>query len=254
MKKIALSIALIMASSTVMADSYFRLGVGQTSGGLSATAENEIYTDGKPGVGMYEVLNDSSFKGNDITIGIGQDFNDYVSGEIRYSLGMNSSVEDVDLEVPMGVSEYAITAATFNKFDGTVFSRNMIIEEKNRAEGILLFKTPKISGIQPYILAGYSMSNLKAGNKTFDVSGVTYGAGIDFDFDNNWSLSLEYQVFPEASHSSSSEQDLTSDDNKESSETDTETTDTDKTESVIKSNYNYKYDSSRAMLSLVYRF
>lgn len=249
MKKIALSIALVMASNSVMADTYFRLGAGQANANLSATASNTFYKEGSSAVEMSESFENEEFKSNDVTIGIGQDFNEYISGELRYSLGLNNSNDDVSLHQE-GVNEYK--AITYNLYDGPVFNEQMTIEQKNRAEGLLLFKTPKMSGLQPYILVGYSMSNIKAGNQTFDVSGVTYGAGLDFDFDNNWSLSLEYQVFPDASGSHSSETDFTSD---TASSSDTETKESsDESEHINKENYTYDFDSSRAMLSFAYRF
>ena len=271
MKKTVLSLALVLASTNVMAETYFKVGLTQTTATLDdaearSTFKNfpdsEATSDEASGTvsssegypTMVESLGVTDIESLDITFALGHDFNEYVSGEIRYTLGASNSIKELGQINRDNVDEYAEAAGIH--FDGTVFTTDMTIEMQNRMEGLILLKTPKFYGLQPYVMGGYSASSISVGRADLDVNGVTYGAGLEFDFDNNWSLSLEYQVFPEISDKISFKEEIESYDSNNSSSGTTSGTgqENSKAEAINEVNYKYTYDANRAALTLSYRF
>lgn len=313
MKKTAIAIALALLSTGAAAETYFKFGVSQSTSTLSAESSRtfvspETELSSSYDSSIFEKINEEKFKSQMITIGIGHDFNDYVSGEFRYSLGasnkndsvnpdfsfnasMNAKKEPVaPVEPGEGASEleldaYELNLAIYNNhlaayneysakndeekfaFDmasynrdasdfaqGQQFKTTMKIEENSRMEALFLIKTPSFGGLQPYVMAGYGLSKVTAGGLDLDVSGLTYGAGLEFDFDNNWSLSLEYQVLPKVDDSFYQEIEDTLASNENNTQDGEEQSNSNEAVGYLKQNIDFTHDSTRAMISLNYRF
>lgn len=185
---------LAMASSSVFADTYFRVGLGESTSDASLAKSYESIKEGKLANSDKESLTDSSFSTQSIMLAAGAEFNHIFGGEIRYYMGASSKIDDAGSLSPVSDNSWS---HEYKDVSIPSLTSPMKIEETNRFEGLLVLRIPTETRIYPYAFGGYSMANIKAGNSTFNANGITYGAGLNFKMDQDWSVSLEYQIYPE---------------------------------------------------------
>lgn len=251
MKRILLASALALTASSAFADTYFRVGGSSVTSTVNAKADASIVEKSAATLKYDQSLSDSDFSTQAFSLGIGKEFNNYLAGELRYTIAGESTVDvygEISAVDVISNADYYLEEP---------LKEQMTIEESNRFDALFLLKTPSVGIFNAYAIAGYSINKLTIGKADGDANGFTYGLGVTAKIDDSWSVNLEYQAFPKVNYSNSwsssysSEDETTEGVSDESTESDDNST---STSSSIEGNIFGDYQSSSVNLNFTYKF
>ncbi len=158
-----ISLALVMLANTALAQSVFdRLDKFYVGGGLTYIDANTVASDGESGE-----LTSAELIG-------GYKYNGYLGAEIRLGTGMRS--ESFESGVDSSIEYYAST-----------YWRPETANEVAKIYGLIGFTTISVKA------AGGGTST------STTTSGISYGGGVGFTFDERWNLNLEYRSIVDSS-------------------------------------------------------